>query len=75
MPYHFTGAVAQDLITDIENHAGAGSVDSVGRTLRTTDAVQTYSLTTGGTNFTLAPGQAYTIVMTGDAVGWVPSHY
>ena len=75
MPYHFTGSVAQDLISDIEAQAGAGAVDSVARQLRTTDALQTYSLSTGGTNFPLAPGEAYTIVMTSDAVNYIPSHY
>jgi hypothetical protein len=75
MPYHFTGAVALDLIADIEAVSGPGTVDSVARQVRTTDALSAYVSGFGGDNFALVPGEAYTIVMSGPAVNWIPSHY
>jgi hypothetical protein len=75
MPYHFTGTTAQDLINEIESHGAPGDVDSVSSLIRTSVAPQSYSLSVGGTNFPLVPGEAYVIVVLNDVTGWIPSHF
>jgi hypothetical protein len=75
MPYHFTGATAEDLILELEAHGNPGDVDSVSSLARTSPSPVTYSLVSGGTNFSLVPGEAYVIVVINDITGWIPSHY
>jgi hypothetical protein len=75
MPYHYTGATAQDLINELESPGAPGDVDSVSSLVRTSVAPQTYSLVTGGTNFPLVPGEAYVIVVLNDVTGWIPAHF
>jgi hypothetical protein len=72
-PYHSTAANAEDLINEI--NAAGGVVASVFHSLRTSDTPEIY---TGfsGVNFTLVPGEAYSIVMaSGGGVTFTPSHY
>jgi hypothetical protein len=59
--------VAQDLINDINTDAGGSVVDSVSRVIRATDLKETYSLTSGGTNFALTPSEGYIVVVTASA--------
>ena len=73
MPYHFTGAVAEDLIDDIDMQGGV--VQSVTLFVSATDTQETYSLFTGGTNFFLKAGEHYTIVMQSGLANYIPSHY
>lgn len=75
MPYHFTGSTANDLATAIDAFAGAGAVDTVSNLARTATAPETYSLTSGGINFPLVPGEAYVIVVNNDVIGWIPPHF
>jgi hypothetical protein len=75
MPYHFTGTDAESLINAIESHGSPGDVDSVTSLIRTSAAPLTYSLTSGGTNFALTPGEAYVIVVLNDVNGWIPAHF
>lgn len=75
MPYHFTGTNAEDLINELESHGAPGDVSSVSSLPRTLATPLTYSLSSGGTNFTLTPGEAYVIVVLNDITGWIPSHY
>jgi hypothetical protein len=75
MPYHYTGATAQDLINELESHGAPGDVDSVSSLVRTSTSPVSYSLSSGGTNFSLVPGEAYVIVVLNDITGWIPSHY
>ena len=58
---------------EINAAAGSSVIASVARKIRTSDLPQFY---TGfsGTNFTLVPGEAYTIVVT-SGVAFSPSHY
>lgn len=73
MPYHFTGTLAVDLINDIDGQGGV--TQSVSQFVKASDTLTTYSLFTGGTNFTLEPGEGYTIVMQTGISNYVPSHY
>jgi len=73
-PYHAVAASAEDLINEINAHAGGSVVASVSRFVRTTDGLEFY---TGfsGVNFSLAPGEAYNIVVTADVTNYVPLHF
>jgi predicted anti-sigma-YlaC factor YlaD len=77
LPYNQQTGIntAQDLINDINTDAGAAVVDNVSRIVRTTDLKESYSLSVGGTNFPLVPGEAYVIVVLNDVTGWIPSHF
>lgn len=73
-PYHAVSANAEDLINEINAHAGGAAVASVSRFLRASDTLEFY---TGfsGVNFSLAPGEAYSIVVNSDVTNYVPLHY
>lgn len=74
-PYHSTAASAEDVINEINTHAGASVVSSISRFVRTTDQLESY---TGfsGVNFPMSPGESYYIVVSGaGASAWVPDHY
>jgi alpha-glucuronidase len=74
-PYHSTAGNAEDLINEINAHAGASVVSSISRFVRTTDSLESY---TGfsGVNFGLSPGEAYFITVSGAGAGaWVPDHF
>jgi hypothetical protein len=72
-PYHATAVNAEDLINEINAAAGANVIATVAHFVRKTDQPEVY---TGfsGTNFTLAPGETYTVTVTA-GVSFVPSHY
>lgn len=66
LPYNQQTSIvtAEDLINDINADAGGSVVVTVSRHVRTTDFSEFY---TGGsgTNFTITPGDGYTVVVTG----------
>ena len=74
--------VVEDLINDInlDTPLGAGdtadNVESITRFVGQTDTTETYSLFTGGTNFSLVPGDGYTVIMRGTLTNYtiVGSH-
>lgn len=72
LPFHITAFDAEDLINDIESQGGV--VSSVGHYVRSTGLLETYSLVSGGTNFSLSPGEAYSVIMD-TAVDYIPSHF
>jgi len=65
LPYNQQTSIvtAEDLINDINTDAGASVVASVARKIRTTDLPEFY---TGfsGVNFSITPGEGYTVVVT-----------
>jgi hypothetical protein len=70
-PYHSTAATASDLQNDI----GLANVQNVQKFLEDSDGLQVYTGRKGsGPDFTLAPGEAYFVKMSG-TVSYVPSHY
>jgi hypothetical protein len=73
-PYHSTAANAEDLINEINAHAGADVVGSVSALLIADNSLASYTGLTG-TNFSLVPGESYFIVVTSDVAGFVPDHY
>ena len=77
IPYHFVGTVIEDLIDDINGQGGGDNVQSVSHYVGIPPAnVQdTYSLFTGGTNFSIKVGEAYTVVMQAGLANYIPAHY
>jgi hypothetical protein len=73
-PYHGVAAKAEDLINEINTHAGGSVVASVSQFLRTTDALDPYTGFSGN-NFDLVPGNAYYVVVTANVAGYRPQHY
>lgn len=73
MPYHTTLTDAQGMINEIDTQAGVQVVAQVCEWAKATNGKTCY---TGfsGTNFTLAPGQAYFVQVTANH-SYTPSHY
>jgi hypothetical protein len=73
-PFHGLASNADELILEINTAGGGSVVASVSRFVRTTDNLESY---TGfsGVNFSLNPGEAYSLSMTGDVPAYIPAHY
>jgi len=74
-PYHSTLTNADEMLQEI-NAVGGGSVASVAQFNKATNGLVQYN-GASGTNFGLAPGQAYIVTLNagGNITGYVPSHY
>ncbi|MCP3982459.1 MAG: hypothetical protein GY716_24415 [bacterium] len=73
-PYHSTAANAEDLINEVNGHAGSSVVSAVARWDKTSDAPDAYT-GSAGTNFNTVPGEAYFFTVGSDVTGWAPDHY
>lgn len=73
-PYHSPNATASDLRDEVGAAAGDPAVvTSVGRFLRSTDSVQSYTGSSQASNFDLTAGEGYRVVLT-RTVDLVPEH-
>lgn len=73
-PYHTTSSNASELLDEIVAAAGnSAAVSSIARFLRASDSIETYTGFNQATNFDLAPGEGYQVVVQ-DTVEVVPEH-
>lgn len=74
-PYHGTAGFAQDVIDQIDMHAGGAVTQSISRWTTLTDGLDTYTNLQQGNNFAITPGEAYQVTVSGDVLNWVPDHF